>query len=135
MYGCFRPFTGPASLKPAAAAWWPATGRLEFPALHRAGLIEAPPPPAAAPPPRSGFRPFTGPASLKHLLPHDLHPAVPGFRPFTGPASLKRAVGFIDADVIGFPALHRAGLIEASLPFAPGAVMAPVSGPSQGRPH
>ena len=130
----FRPFTGPASLKRGVA------GDRGHPAI--------------------GFRPFTGPASLKHAWIRDGTASRSCFRPFTGPASLKRPAGD-DVREAGrvFPALHRAGLIEAGgcqaerkkppggfRPFTGPAslkrrlVRRPpppdeVSGPSQGRPH
>ena len=64
--GCFRAFTGAASLKLRRAAPGPARSR--------------------------GFRAFTGAASLKHHVLSAVAVAVAGFRAFTGAASLKRAV-------------------------------------------
>ena len=180
----FRPFTGPASLK-RCGAWVGRRVDCPFPALHRAGLIEAMPVPphhhqqrlfpalhraglieatatrrgtasAAAFPAlhRAGlieacyqvqstigiasFRPFTGPASLKQAALNPTQDLLPrSFRPFTGPASLKPAGAEAGAGAPGsrFPALHRAGLIEARDYHLRCYPIAQVSGPSQGRPH
>ena len=84
-----------------------------FPALHRAGLIEATITPVGQVVSSERFRPFTGPASLKLVRARSPPPPRRArFRPFTGPASLKPA-GDVDVDV--------------AVPL--------VSGPSQGRPH
>ena len=110
----FRPFTGPASLKrcvrvdlpPSAVGFRPFTGPASL--KHRA--------PGPSPWPSSSFRPFTGPASLKPAPPPQFVSAfrAAGFRPFTGPASLKQLEAARRQVVFGgFPALHRAGLIEA----------------------
>ena len=156
----FRPFTGPASLKripqgidhDAAGSFRPFTGpaslKLRF--FERREAV------------RRRFRPFTGPASLKQILSAILFLSGASFRPFTGPASLKHErlirtgrisssgfpalhrAGLIEAatwprSAAGlrslFPALHRAGLIEASRSRAIMSMPAAVSGPSQGRPH
>ena len=110
----FRPFTGPASLKVRGAARGADHGG-PFPALHRAGLIEGSPRSAKRCRSRC-FRPFTGPASLKGRRPGGSRYRLLGFRPFTGPASLKAAAGRVEAAGRGggFPALHRAGLIEGA---------------------
>ena len=64
-----------------------------------------------------GFRLLTEPASLKRPtcpVPTPT-PTSPGFRLLTEPASLKRGVFSVQRDDLdGFPAPHRAGLIEAS---------------------
>ena len=135
----FRLLTEPASLKHAGGGRADRPLPREFPAPHRAGLIEADTAarrccsrvgssfrlltePASlkrgsrvrAPTVDPGFRLLTEPASLKR------HRGVPRVRPYvrfrllTEPASLKP--GLDDAEparVVRFPAPHRAGLIEA----------------------
>ena len=107
-----------------------------FPALHRAGLIEALDWLVGLVDTPTRFRPFTGPASLKRVGVPGRGDGRAGFRPFTGPASLKRhgpraaavdrAVGF--RPFTGPASLKRVeevATVDAH----------DVSGPSQGRPH
>ena len=91
----------------------PGPGSDGFPALHRAGLIEARSARASGTC-RRRFRPFTGPASLKPETGDSGRDRRGSFRPFTGPASLKRVIRKTTISLTpAFPALHRAGLIEA----------------------
>ena len=111
----FRLLTEPASLKRHDGGEEVRIA-MRFPAPHRAGLIEARVRVSGATTRALRFRLLTEPASLKRCG-SGWRPSPGGrFRLLTEPASLKHLV---DARIPrrrlqGFPAPHRAGLIEAA---------------------